>query len=821
MCYHTLAKTGGCSWTPELWDYSSVLAPAASEVLAFEGLPGFTRSVYARDHALITPESRVWQPGGTNVSVAYLISPTAATGANFAMFLATMGPDALAAAPPTGVERFLFVLDGAARLEAESAGVQVDLGAGAFAYLPPDTPHCLTSTAGAGLLLFERRYALARAGGRLQVLHGQTDGQPVLPVPGEVFALRKLLPQTADHDFNVHVMDFQPGEYLFVKEVHYNQHGMLMAAGRGVYRLADAWYPVQQGDAIWMAPYVLQWYGALGTRPTRYILYKDTTLNPLASPTRPSSGTFASSAAPLSPRYTSGPESAQKLKWRKGDVRAEYDFVRELSHTTAESADTVWLVRHRKTGETLACKRISKRQEVIYRCSCRVGGDAGNGWRHEAEVMARVCDHRNIVQLYEVYEDTNYVYILMEPCLGGELFDLIVERGHLTERDAAVKARALLEVIQHCHSRGVVHRDLKPENFLLKAKHATVDHPCTQHNVRCIDFGSAAIVKPGQQLRDVVGSSYYVSPECLKGSYSFPTDLWSAGVIIYIMLSGLPPFNGANTREVFRAIVDAPLNLDCDPWQDISAPGKDFVRRLLHKDPRKRMRVTEALAHPWVCVLNAAPNARLSGVVVERLVAFTRSSRLERALLNLVAKHLSRSDIGHLEAMFKALDTDGDGRLSAEDLRGGLGAVGRKMSSAAVESLVSDLDISGCGSLDLEEFIAAALNRQEALNAKTLAEVFDKLDDDDDGEIGARALSCALQECHIDMSEEALNGLLEKEGVTPDRKLGVPIMHAETFKRIMLHEWLEPAAAAAAAASGACQAGVGTRSEPTTPTAVH
>ncbi len=96
-------------------------------------------------------------------------------------------------------------------------------------------------------------------------------------------------------------------------------------------------------------------------------------------------------------------------------------------------------------------------------------------------------------------------------------------------------------------------------------------------------------------------------------------------------------------------------------WQDISGPGKDFVRRLLEKDPRKRMRVTEALAHPWVCVLHAAPSTRLSTVVVERLVAFTRSSRLERALLNLVAKHLSRSDIGHLEGMFKALDTDGDG----------------------------------------------------------------------------------------------------------------------------------------------------------------
>ena len=96
----------------------------------------------------------------------------------------------------------------------------------------------------------------------------------------EVFLLRKLLPQTPNYDFNVHIMDFAPGEFLNVKEVHYNQHGLLLLAGQGLYRLADAWYPVQSGDAIWMAPYVVQWYAALGAHPSRYILYKDTTLDP-------------------------------------------------------------------------------------------------------------------------------------------------------------------------------------------------------------------------------------------------------------------------------------------------------------------------------------------------------------------------------------------------------------------------------------------------------------------------------------------------------------------------------------------------------------
>jgi (S)-ureidoglycine aminohydrolase len=96
-----------------------------------------------------------------------------------------------------------------------------------------------------------------------------------------MFALRKLLPETQDYLFNIHIMDFHPGEHLVVHEVHYNQHGLLMLQGQGIYRLADDWHPVQAGDAIYMAPYVPQFYGALGRTATRYVIYKDVTLDPL------------------------------------------------------------------------------------------------------------------------------------------------------------------------------------------------------------------------------------------------------------------------------------------------------------------------------------------------------------------------------------------------------------------------------------------------------------------------------------------------------------------------------------------------------------
>ncbi|CAI5944391.1 unnamed protein product, partial [Closterium sp. NIES-65] len=304
-----------------------------SSEAATDDLPGFTRSVVARDHALITPESRVFSPlpGWENTLSAHLVTP--AIGAHFAMSLIRLSGNASSAPPVVGVERFVFVVsgqvsftqcgapgetsEGGAANECASAGdagsastctssivLQEDLAADSYVYLPPNTPHSLASASGATLVLIERRaerspngahLCLASASGDwrlelhscslnavlpylrycpisgfatasgvesgsegLAVVVGQTHKQPILPVPGEVFALRKLLPSTIAYDFNIHIMDFEPGEFLNVKEVHYNQHGLLLLEGRGIYRLADSWYPVQAGDAIWMAPFVPQ-----------------------------------------------------------------------------------------------------------------------------------------------------------------------------------------------------------------------------------------------------------------------------------------------------------------------------------------------------------------------------------------------------------------------------------------------------------------------------------------------------------------------------------------------------------------------------------
>ncbi|XAR70548.1 (S)-ureidoglycine aminohydrolase [Bertholletia excelsa] len=244
-----------------------------------QDLPGFTRSVYKRDHALITPESHVFSPlpDWTNTLGAYLISPAA--GAHFVMYLAKMQEKSSSGIPPPDVERFLFVVEGYVTLS-NASGISHKLTVDSYAYLPPNLEHSINSDAPATLVVFERRYAYL---GNLltEQIVGATDKQPLLETPGEVFKLRKLLPASMPYDFNIHIMDFQPGEFLNVKEVHYNQHGLLLLEGQGIYRLGDSWYPVQAGDAIWMAPFVPQWYAALGKTRTRYLLYKDVNRNPV------------------------------------------------------------------------------------------------------------------------------------------------------------------------------------------------------------------------------------------------------------------------------------------------------------------------------------------------------------------------------------------------------------------------------------------------------------------------------------------------------------------------------------------------------------
>ncbi|CAL5204118.1 unnamed protein product [Lathyrus oleraceus] len=322
--------------------------------------------------------------------------------------------------------------------------------------------------------------------------------------------------------------------------------------------------------------------------------------------------------------------------------------------------------------------------------------------RREVKMLKALSGHRNLVKFYEAFEDVNNVYIVMELCEGGELLDRILDRGgRYTEEDAKVILLQILNVVAFCHLQGVVHRDLKPENFLFLSK----DEDAV---LKVIDFGLSDFVRPDQRLNDIVGSAYYVAPEVLHRSYSVEGDLWSVGVISYILLCGSRPFWARTESGIFRSVLRANPNFDDSPWPSISPEAKDFVKRLLNKDHRKRMTAAQALSHPW---LRDERNAIPLDILIYKLVkSYVRASPLKRSALKALSKALPEDEITYLKAQFSLLEPK-DGCVSLENFRVALMKNATDaMKEARVPDILNLMDPLSYKKLDFEEFCAAAIS---------------------------------------------------------------------------------------------------------------
>ena len=218
--------------------------------------------------------------------------------------------------------------------------------------------------------------------------------------------------------------------------------------------------------------------------------------------------------------------------------------------------------RNIKTQDPLCIKSIAKRKLVRKEDIDDV--------KREIQIMHHLAGVKHVVHLHGAHEDKHHVHLVMEVAEGGELFDRIVSRVYYSEKDAAGICRSMLETLQHCHGLGVMHRDLKPENFLLRDKSDNAELMLT-------DFGLSVFVKPGIPFKDIVGSAYYVAPEVLRKNYGMEADVWSIGIILYILLSGVPPFWAEQEPQIFDAILKADLDFSTKPWPAVSQVRFRFV----------------------------------------------------------------------------------------------------------------------------------------------------------------------------------------------------------------------------------------------------
>lgn len=211
--------------------------------------------------------------------------------------------------------------------------------------------------------------------------------------------------------------------------------------------------------------------------------------------------------------------------------------------------------------------------------------------KEEVAVLQQV-DHPNIIKLYDFYEESKMFYMVTEIMAGGELFDRIVSKTFYTEKEARDLVKILLSSLQYLHHLSIVHRDLKPENLLLKSTE-------NDHDIKLADFGFAKHTED-RSLDTQCGTPGYVAPEILKGNkYGYEVDMWSCGVIVYILLGGYPPFHEENHVVLYRKIKAAEYTFDEEYWSLVSEEAKDLIRKLLVVDPDKRLTADQAIRHPW------------------------------------------------------------------------------------------------------------------------------------------------------------------------------------------------------------------------------
>jgi calcium-dependent protein kinase len=324
----------------------------------------------------------------------------------------------------------------------------------------------------------------------------------------------------------------------------------------------------------------------------------------------------------------------------------------------------------------------------------------------EAEVYLQL-DHPHIAQLERIYETPAALHLVMEPLTGGELFDHIVKRTSYSEDATAQAAGQMLTAVAYLHAHGFVHRDLKPENWLYES--ATSDF------LKLIDFGFARAVADGERMSSACGTIQYTAPEVVAQSYTEKADVWSMGIVIYVMLCGALPWQATENRDIYRCVKEGSVYYSRSRFDPLSMGAKHFVRSLLVRDPRSRPSAAEALKHSWICERSRRHCAIefdiQDAIIVQRMRKFAEAPSLQRACWTLLARSATPEAAAKedwLRQRFLAVAAEGRGSIGLRDLKEALGGSANPFGTDEVRTLFEGLDVSGNGEISYSEFLAAA-----------------------------------------------------------------------------------------------------------------
>ncbi|CAG9328365.1 unnamed protein product [Blepharisma stoltei] len=399
--------------------------------------------------------------------------------------------------------------------------------------------------------------------------------------------------------------------------------------------------------------------------------------------------------------------------------------------------------------------------------------DRINSLKQEIEILKRV-DHPNIIRFFEAYEDERYIYLAMELCTGGDLLRLMTKNDHIDENKSKIILRQMLLAINHLHNNNIIHRDLKPENFLFESEDDNAA-------LKLVDFGlSSKFRNRRMSMHKAVGTVYYLAPEMIKGAYNFKCDMWSIGVIMFVMLSGKLPFWSKFDCETCHQILNGAPEFIEPIWENISQEAKNLLSHLLCMNPSDRFSASEALDHPW---FNSQPKPRIvmNQFTIDALKEYSKISAFKKEAMNILVKYLSLNEIKSMNALFSDLDEENNGSISMKLLLNSLKNAGSSIAARnEIKEIIKSLDLDKNGKINYSEFLAATYYSKHHIQQEELWLTFLHFDADRKGYITRIDIERAFSRSGHALKEQDIKNIMKEFGKEPGAKIGY-----DEFERLL------------------------------------